>query len=143
MKKLYCVVFVLAIITGLIHAQTSSLDLTITNIRNSNGSVKWAVFKNESQYKTNSEYVDAGSVESKTGSVIINLKDIPDGNYSISVYHDENNNSQIDFNLLGLPVEGFGFSNNPIIYFGAPEYRECVFEKKGKTSKTIKLKYYL
>jgi uncharacterized protein (DUF2141 family) len=123
--------------------QNDSFEITITNIRNSTGTIKWAVFKNESQFKTNTQYVDAGSVQATTGCVKIITKNIADGNYAISVYHDENNNSEIDFNFFGLPIEGFGFSNDPVIYFGPPSFKECVIEKNGKTSKSIKIKYYL
>ena len=27
--------------------------------------------------------------------------------------HDENDNGKLDTNLVGMPVEGYGFSNNP------------------------------
>jgi uncharacterized protein (DUF2141 family) len=119
------------------------LEITVTNIRNSTGTIKWAVFKNETQFKKYDDYVDAGYVNAKQGNVIITTKNIPDGNYAISVYHDENNNSEIDFNFLGLPTEGFGFSNNPVIYFGPPSFRECCFDKSGKKNVSIKVKYYL
>ena len=33
------------------------------------------------------------------------------GIYGISVIDDENNNGKMEYNLLGIPKEGFGFSN--------------------------------
>ncbi len=142
MKTLYFI-FILFLISKIGFCQNSALEITVTNIRNSTGTIKWAVFKNETQFKKYDDYVDAGYVNAKQGNVIITTKNIPDGNYAISVYHDENNNSEIDFNFLGLPTEGFGFSNNPVIYFGPPSFRECCFDKSGKKNVSIKVKYYL
>ncbi|HOZ30196.1 MAG TPA: DUF2141 domain-containing protein [Bacteroidales bacterium] len=141
--KLNVLLWLIILTSGISYSQSPQIEITITNIRNSQGTIKWAVFKNETQFKTYTTYVDAGYIQAKEGSLIIKTKEIPDGNYAVSVYHDENNNSKIDFNFLGLPMEGFGFSNNPTIYFGLPAYTECVFEKKGKSNKSIKVKYYL
>jgi len=46
---------------------------------------------------------------------------LPLGTYAIAVIHDENNNSRLD-TLAGIPREGFGFSRNPPIRFGAPRF---------------------
>ncbi|MDD4148996.1 MAG: DUF2141 domain-containing protein [Bacteroidales bacterium] len=126
-----------------IFSQQTSISINVSNIRNTKGTVKWAVFKDASKFNSKDGYADAGSVTAKKGNVVINTKNIPDGTYAISVYHDENNNSDVDFSFLGLPVEGFGFSQNPRIYFGPPKYKECTFTKKGNTVQNVKMKYYL
>ncbi len=41
------------------------------------------------------------------------FKDLPAGDYAVMVSHDENGNGRLDTNVLGMPVEGYGFSNNP------------------------------
>ncbi len=50
------------------------------------------------------------------------------GTYAVAIYHDENGNKKFDKNFLGIPTEGFGFSNNPKIYFGPPDHDEAAFE---------------
>ncbi len=37
---------------------------------------------------------------------------IKPGNYAIGVIHDENNNGVLDFNILGIPKEDYGFSGS-------------------------------
>lgn len=49
------------------------------------------------------------------------------GTYALAVYHDENSNGKIDRTALGLPAEGYGFSNNPTIWFGPPSFRAVRF----------------
>ena len=44
------------------------------------------------------------------------------GTYAIAIYHDENNNHHFDRNFLGLPVEGFGFSNDAPTGLGPPSF---------------------
>ena len=43
----------------------------------------------------------------------LQFKDLPPGTYAVQVMHDENENNKLDTNFLGIPTEGYGFSNNP------------------------------
>lgn len=125
-------------------AQNSEITISVNSIRNAKGTVKWAVYNNEANFNsTVAGFSDAGSISSNKGTVTIKTKALPDGTYAISVFHDENNNSDVDFSFFGLPVEGFGFSQNPRIYFGPPKFKQCTFVKKGKTTQNVKMKYYL
>ena len=45
------------------------------------------------------------------------------GVYVVAIYHDENGNGSFDRNSLGLPAEGYGFSNNPPTLMGLPAFR--------------------
>ncbi len=45
------------------------------------------------------------------------------GVYVVAIYHDENGNGSFDRNSLGLPAEGYGFSNNPPTLLGLPAFR--------------------
>ena len=45
------------------------------------------------------------------------------GSYGLALYHDANGNGKIDRNAIGIPKEGFGFSNNPRILFSAPKLK--------------------
>jgi uncharacterized protein (DUF2141 family) len=45
------------------------------------------------------------------------------GVYALAVYHDENASRKLDRGPLGLPKEGFGFSNNPSTLAGIPTFR--------------------
>lgn len=76
--------------------------------------------------------------------VEITLKDLTAGEYAIAVYHDENSDFELNTGALGIPKEGFGFSNNPRILFGAPKYKKVKFRLKENESKKmeIKLKHF-
>lgn len=67
--------------------------------------------------------------------------DIPSGKYSIRLFHDENNNRKMDTNLMGIPKEGYGFSNNAKGTFGPPAYEKTLFDCDTNKTLEIQLTY--
>ena len=55
---------------------------------------------------------------------------LPHGQYAVAVIHDENSNAKLD-TFAGIPREGFGFSRNPPIRFGAPRFAAARFAVTG------------
>lgn len=65
------------------------------------------------------------------------------GRYAVTLLHDENTNSRMD-TLLGIPREGFGFSRNPVIRFGAPRFDTVGIDVgSGFTRVKIRMQYML
>jgi uncharacterized protein (DUF2141 family) len=64
------------------------------------------------------------------------------GFYALAVYHDENGNRDFDRTLLGLPAEGFAFSNDPPTRTGLPPFKAVRFKAAaGETTMRVKLRY--
>lgn len=64
------------------------------------------------------------------------------GVYGLAVYHDEDANRKFKRNMIGLPAEGYAFSNNASTFFGLPSFgsvRLTVPQTGFVTS--VKLKY--
>jgi uncharacterized protein (DUF2141 family) len=65
------------------------------------------------------------------------------GYYAVALFHDENSNGHFDTTLLGIPAEGFGFSNNPTLYVGPPELAQArVALHAGDNPVSVQMKYY-
>ncbi|WP_344694995.1 DUF2141 domain-containing protein [Sphingomonas rosea] len=65
------------------------------------------------------------------------------GTYALLVVHDENNNGKLDM-TLGIPREGFGFSNNPALRPRAPKWDEIRFTVPATASvQRIRVRYVL
>ncbi len=62
--------------------------------------------------------------------------DLPPGTYAVTVYEDLNSNHKLDHNLIGIPREPVGVSNNPPARLGAPRFNESSFHL-GVTSQAI------
>jgi uncharacterized protein (DUF2141 family) len=68
---------------------------------------------------------------------------LPAGRYAVSLIHDENGNGKLD-TLLGIPKEGFAFSRNPPIRFGAPRYDDASFHVgESRSVQTLRVRYLL
>ena len=64
------------------------------------------------------------------------------GTYAVAVYHDENDNHHFDRTLIGLPAEGYGFSNDAPIRLGPPSFAAVRFQVgSGETRIAIRLRY--
>jgi uncharacterized protein (DUF2141 family) len=64
------------------------------------------------------------------------------GFYAIAVYHDENADKDFNRTIVGMPAEGFGFSNNPSTKTGLPSFKSVRFEAgPGETQTRITLRY--
>ena len=65
------------------------------------------------------------------------------GRYAVTLFHDENANQRLD-KLMGIPREGFGFSRNPVIRFGAPRFETVGIELGGGFTRTqVRVQYLL
>lgn len=67
---------------------------------------------------------------------------LPSGSYAIAVYHDANGDRKLNRNSAGMPTEGYGFSNNPVVKAGPPKFGQAVFLIAGpNTRKNIQMRY--
>ena len=67
--------------------------------------------------------------------------EVPAGSYAVALYHDRNGNQQLDRGVFGMPIEGFGFSNDAPAVTSAPDYEDAVFFLAGSTAIEIQLRY--
>jgi uncharacterized protein (DUF2141 family) len=116
----------------------------ILNIRNSIGTVDCAIFESSVGFPTK-------VLRSATQVLITKIlkkearftfEDLPPGTYALVAFHDENTNGELDTNWLGIPKEGYGFSNDVKAFLGAPSFSAASFQYDGGTLHlTISLQY--
>lgn len=64
------------------------------------------------------------------------------GRYAAIVFHDENGDGKFNTNWIGLPKEGYGFSNDVSISWRPPNFDEAAFNFEGATQRvTIHIRY--
>ena len=64
------------------------------------------------------------------------------GHYAIAAFHDRNSDSKLNQGNFGMPLEGFGFSNNPPLRFGPASFNESKFQVSGvQTIINIQMRY--
>lgn len=126
----------------LLFAETKTYDLTIEvkNIPTTKGNLFIGLFQPKSDFPVfGKQYI--GKVIPVSGKTMTYVfKDLPEGEYALAIYHDENKNSKLDKNMLGVPTEYYGFSNNARRTFSAPSFEEASFDLKKDVKQSIFVK---
>jgi uncharacterized protein (DUF2141 family) len=83
-----------------------------------------------------------GRVPARQGRTEVCIHVPRPGTYALAVYHDSDSDRGFDRTMLGLPSEGFGFSNNPPTFLGMPNFGSVRIAVPGSGARTmVKLKY--
>ncbi len=122
-----------------------NLKVTVTRLHSNQGVVLISLFKDGNGYPDDASKAvgkEKGYIVEKSATII--FKNVPPGSYAIAILHDENNNQKMDKNILGIPKEGYGFSNNVSGAFGPPSYKKASFNHTASapTEILIKAKYF-
>ena len=126
-------------------AVNQPLRLKIEGLRSGQGQIAYSVFSAEDPkgFPGNPEKAKARGVVELKGvtEMTIETSNLPEGNYAVALLHDENSDSKLNTNFIGIPREGFGFSNNPIVLFGPPAFKKAVLHHPGEHH--IQMKYMM
>lgn len=123
------------------YSQSAVLVITVPNIDSLKGEIQVSVYDNGKSFlKENEEYrIYRFKVNEEKGRFVIN--DLPNGEYALIIYHDENNNKEIDKSIFGLPQEGYGFSKNFKPGFSRPDFEDCSILLNKDIETEIRLMY--
>ncbi|WP_428234754.1 DUF2141 domain-containing protein [Gracilimonas sp.] len=112
----------------------STFELKIEGIDRVVGEIRIALFNSEEEYnrKESPLYAVVLSVDDKT--ITWSQDSLYFGEYAIAVYHDKNENGELDSNLLGIPKEAYGFSNNARGRFGPASWKDAHFSINSEIS---------
>jgi uncharacterized protein (DUF2141 family) len=120
---------------------TGTLLVLVSGFENTDGHLLIALYKNSGEFMGKYPTKGAGmAVDGK--DELAKFEKLPYGTYALVVLHDINNDSVLNKNFLGIPTEGYGFSNNAMGSFGPPSFQEAsfVFAESCET-KIIDLQY--
>lgn len=124
--------------------QAPAAQLKVTNLRNQTGFIGISVFaedqkslypeQGERAYRSYYVPIDRNPME-------LDLSDLEPGRYAFALLHDENGDRKLNTGFMGIPKEGYGFSNNPRVAFGAPDFETVLIQVNADSSIEIKAKY--
>lgn len=119
------------------------LHVQVDNVRTSRGLIAVTLYADERRRflaKRGSLYV--GRVPARQGRTNVCIHVPSPGIYALAVYHDADADRRFDRTSLGLPSEGFGFSNNPPTFLGMPNFGSVRIRVPRSGVRTmVKLKY--
>jgi uncharacterized protein (DUF2141 family) len=120
--------------------KTHTLYIHISGISKIKGSLFIAIFRATDDFPVFGKQFKGIVKEVEGKSQNYNFDDLPEGEYALAIYQDENRNKILDKNLLGIPTEIYGFSNNARRNFSAPSFQEAKFKLNRDLQQTVFLK---
>jgi uncharacterized protein (DUF2141 family) len=125
-------------------SETIPLTLNFEGLKNNTGHIIIAVYKNEADFKNEKPILlkTYSKQNMKNGRLTITLP-LPEGTYGIAVLDDENRDKEMNYSMLGMPKEGFGFANYYHSGFSYPKFSNFAFkhQKGNKLPAVVRLRY--
>jgi uncharacterized protein (DUF2141 family) len=108
-------------------AAPDTIAVTVVGLRSDAGTVRCFLYDSAEHFPDSKEHVIGKAVAIPSGRrgtcSFVNVG--RDHDYAIVVLHDENNDGVFQKNALGMPEEGYGFSNDAHAHFSAPSFDAC------------------
>lgn len=116
-----------------------SLTIHIPNIIEVKGRIQVGLYDNKDNFPKEGKEFKRYFIKVDSKDLKFTLNDIPSGDYAIALYHDANSDGTCNSNLIGIPTESYGFSNNIKPFLSAPSFSATKFNLSKDRTITIKL----
>ncbi len=119
------------------------VEVTITGLKNSKGQIVIGVFKDEPTFQKENAFLSKSFRKENIneGKMKVTLSLEP-GVWGLSLLDDENMSGLMEYNFIGIPKEGFGFSDYYHSGLTKPKFDAFKFTlEKEKKKITIKVRY--
>jgi len=122
------------------------IEVTVTGLRSARGKVVITVYGDRPEdFLASGKRVELERVEAadaRDGRLTACLSLPASGTYAVLVHHDEDGDRKMARNMIGLPQEGFGFSNDAPASLGPPKFDDAKFTVDGGMRKlAIRMRY--
>lgn len=125
--------FIAALSTCLIAAPLASaaeLTVTVDGIAQAQGTIMLGLF-DEASYAGDGA-VDGASLTVEGTSVTVTFEGLAAGEYAVRLYHDLNDDGEMNTNPFGIPTEPYAFSNDARGRFGPAKWDDAKFTLDGE-----------
>ena len=108
------------------------LKLVVDGVKNTKGFIGVLVFNSPAGWPDDvSSAFTSEAVPAQAPETVLEVHNLPAGEYAVVVLHDENLNKKLDRNWYGKPKEQWGMSNNPPFTHSAPSFGSARFPFAG------------
>ena len=112
--------------------QGNVLHVEVVGMRSDKGQIFCALYSSADGFPKESQK----AIRRQTSSIsdkkaFCEFSGIVPGTYAVSVFHDENSNGKLDTNLVGIPREGVGASNDARGHVGPPKFDAASIQFAG------------
>lgn len=120
-------------------AQNAELTVEIEKIPEVSGHMFIALYSSEESYLDTDQAFKSAQIP-VTSTNFSWTCELPHGIYSVVVFHDMDDNGELNTSRFGLPKEPYGFSNNAKGMFGPPGFEQTSIQVKQDSTISISLR---
>jgi uncharacterized protein (DUF2141 family) len=143
-KKILFINILLSLVFPAVTLNAQDVEVVITGLRNTKGQIVIGVFKDNETFKIEKSFLEKRFIKKdiKNREMRVHFT-IEPGIYGLSLLDDENSNGLMEYNFLGIPKEGFGFSDYYHSGFTKPKFDSFKFTlAKDQTKRiTVRIRY--
>jgi uncharacterized protein (DUF2141 family) len=132
---------VLAVLTP---SSDREIGVEVSQLRNRRGAVRAALYDRAATWLQQSGARASCSGPAAGPIFRCSFGPIPPGQYAIAILHDEDGDGQMDRDWIGVPQEGYGFSNDAAVVLSAPGFGSAAFQhERADLTIPIRVRYGL
>jgi uncharacterized protein (DUF2141 family) len=119
-------VLLLVLLTPAAPAVAANIDVAVTGVAEARGHVRVELCTRDTFLTQDCPY--QGSAPAQVGAAtVVRIAEVPPGVYAAQAFHDETDQGIIHQNLLGVPRERVGFSNDARVHVRGPRFKDAAF----------------
>jgi uncharacterized protein (DUF2141 family) len=122
-------------------AEAADLTVTIRDVRGLGGIITVSVFDSEQSFLGDDTELASIDVPASPGEIPVVFTGLKPGTYAVAAFHDANVSGEVDTNFLGIPIEGYGFSNGAKVFLGPPSFKDAAVELETEAKTVLEMSY--
>ena len=126
-------------------AAAADLEIVLRGLKSAEGEARIAVHKRVADVAFPQGGVVAATIRpAREGEIRVVFTDLAPGEYAVAAFHDADGDGKLARNIVGMPTEGFGFSNGATGFMGPPSFDKAavaVGSKDARVSAVVPISY--
>lgn len=140
MKNILPLIFCAFLFLGAERSGKLNLTVSISGFPSDAGKAYIGLFRKGDKFPEMSGQFIGKIIPIENKKAEISFSNLSENSYAIAVFHDKNKNGKLDKNMLGIPTENYGFSNNARETFSAPSFESAAVKLDQSKSISIHIK---
>lgn len=137
--KTVCLLVAAGLLSAASAPKAATLNLEVQGLK-PRGQVLVALYDSEKSWNAKSGAVREVKLPVAATSASVLLEGLAPGQYGAMIFQDLNKDGKMNFNLVGMPLEPYGFSNNSRGLFGPPAWNAAAFRLGGTAAHAVRVK---
>jgi uncharacterized protein (DUF2141 family) len=117
-------------------AEAARIEVEVTGIKAAKGTIRVSLYTAR-DWLDDKGLVAKATAKAAVPNARVVFENVAPGRYGIALIHDEDDDGDMTYTFLGLPAEGFGFSNNVRPVLSAPDFDDAAFDLKEPGAKLV------